>query len=144
MRLGPRGEHMISGNSVPFTPMFEIRTARVEDQDSIQQIYISAVGAQAAINEAQWDRLIQAGGFLVAQMANRIIGFGGIDVDAKVQLKWLYLLPQYQRAGIGSQLLHRLEAIGWAAGLSLLRLHSAPGAIEFYRRHGYKAAQTLN
>ena len=138
MRSGSWGT-MISGNSVRLTTMFEIRAAQVEDKDSIQQIYISAVGAQAATNKAQWDKLIQAGGLLVAQMADRIIGFGGIDVDAREQLKWLYLLPQYQRAGVGSQLLHRLEEIGWAAGLGLLRLHSAPGAIEFYRRHGYKA-----
>src|SRR2546422_10818945 len=117
--------------------MFEIRNARAEDQDSIRQIYISAVGPQRRFNE-HWEQLIQAGGLLVAEMDDCIIGFGGIDVSATEQLKWLYLLPQRQGAGIGSQLLRRLESIGWEAGLNSIRLHSAPGAVEFYRRHGYR------
>jgi GNAT superfamily N-acetyltransferase len=121
--------------------MLEIRTARVDDKESIQEIYVSAVGVEAGTDEAQWERLIQAGGLLVAHNAHRIIGFGGIDVNAREQVRWLYLLPPYQGAGIGSQLLRRLEEIGWKAGLNLLRLHSAPAAIEFYRRHGYEAVE---
>lgn len=122
-----------------FAPMFAIRNAGVEDKDAIQNIYLSAVGAQAATSEAPWEHLINAGGLLVAHVAERIIGFGGIDVTSREQLKWLYLLQQYQGAGVGSELLHRLEELGWKAGLKVLRLHSAPGAIEFYRRHGYKS-----
>lgn len=118
--------------------MFEIRTASPEDKESIQEIYISAVGSLTASAEADWDPLIRAGGLLVAQEAGRIIGFGGLDVNAKEQLKWLYLLPQQQGAGVGSAILQRLEVIGWAAGLKSLRLHSAPGAVEFYRKHGYE------
>jgi len=35
-----------------------------------------------------------------------------------------------------------LESIGWEAGLDLLRVHSAPGAVNFYRRHGYRLVET--
>ncbi len=77
----------------------------------------------------------------MAEDDGRIIGFGGIDVQASEPLKWLYLLPQYQRVGLGSKILQRLEEIGWESGLSLLRLHSAPLAVEFYRRHGYRAVE---
>ena len=121
--------------------MLEIRSARVEDKESIQGIYVSAVGIEAGTDEAQWDRSIHSGGLLVAHVSDRIIGFGGIDVNAREQVRWLYLLPSHQGAGIGSQLLRRLEEIGWKAGLNLLRLHSAPAAIEFYRRHGYQAVE---
>jgi GNAT superfamily N-acetyltransferase len=132
--------HLLS-TRVPFKTMLEIRTARVDDKISIQKIYVSAVGVRAGSDEAQWNQLIQAGGLLIVHDAGRIIGFGGIDVKAREQVRWLYLLPQYQGAGIGSQLLQRLEEVGWKAGLNLLRLHSAPAAIEFYRRHGYKAVE---
>jgi GNAT superfamily N-acetyltransferase len=111
--------------------MLEIRTARSEDKEPIRQIYISAVGPRAKWDEVYWDELINAGGFLVARAEGRIIGFGGIDVNVTEQLRWLYLVPEYQRTGVGSKLLQRLEGIGWEAGLASLRLHSAPEAVEF-------------
>ena len=121
--------------------MFEIRTARSEDKEPIRRIYISAVGPRARWDEVYWDQLMHARGFLVALTEGQVIGFGGIDVNATEQLKWLYLLPQHQRTGVGSELLQRLEGIGWEAGLASLRLHSAPGAVEFYRRHGYRIVE---
>ena len=121
--------------------MFQIRTAKTEDRESIQRIYVAVVGPEASQDEAQWDELIHAGGLLMAQAEGRIVGFGGIDVQAAEHVKWLYLLRQYQGAGLGWEILRRLEDIGWEAGLKSLRLHSAPEAVEFYRRHGYRAVE---
>ncbi|MGH9966385.1 MAG: GNAT family N-acetyltransferase [Pyrinomonadaceae bacterium] len=118
--------------------MFEILVAKTEDKEAVQRIYTSVAGHRAVDDdEARWDRLIRAGGLLVAQEEDRVIGFGGIDVHAAEQVKWLYLLPQYQGLGLGSEILKRLEDIGWDAGLDTLRLHSAIDAEVFYRRHGY-------
>lgn len=122
--------------------MSEIRIAQPEDKEAIQRIYDAVVGPQADQDEARWDRLIQQGGLVVATDESGIVGFGGIDVHAAEQVKWLYLLPQHQRAGLGSELLRRLEGIGWEAGLDSLRVHSAPGAVNFYRRHGYRLVET--
>lgn len=122
--------------------MSEIRIAQPEDKEAIQRIYDAVVGPQADQDEARWDRLIQQGGLVVATDESGIVGFGGIDVHAAEQVKWLYLLPQHQRAGLGSELLRRLESIGWEAGLDSLRVHSAPGAVNFYRRHGYRLVET--
>ena len=119
--------------------MFQIRSATTEDQESIEQIYISFVGLQANQIEAGWEQLIRSGGLLVAQAEGVIVGFGGIDLQAAEQLKWLYILPEYQGTGLGSQLLQHLETIGWETGLKLLRLHAAPAAVEFYRKRGYRA-----
>lgn len=118
--------------------MFQIRSAKTEDRESIQRIYVAVVGPEANQDEEQWDDLIRGGGLLIAQAENRIVGFGGIDVKAKEHVKWLYLLRQFQGAGLGWEILRRLEDIGWEAGLNSLRLHSAPEAVEFYRRHGYR------
>ncbi len=97
--------------------MLEIRNAQPEDKETIQQIYHAVVGHHADLDETRWDRLIQQGGLVIAQAEGRIIGFGGIDVHAAEQLKWLYLLPQHRMAGYGSEILKRLESIGWDAGL---------------------------
>lgn len=122
--------------------MSETRIAQPEDKEVIQRIYDAVVGPQANQDEARWDRLIQQGGLVVATDESGIVGFGGIDVNAAEQVKWLYLLPQNQRAGLGSELLRRLESIGWEAGLDSLRVHSAPRAVNFYRRHGYKMVES--
>ncbi len=121
--------------------MVEIRTGKAEDKESIQRIYQSLVGSHASRDKSSWDRLIQAGCLLVAQMEGQIIGFGGIDLNASEQVKWLYLLPQHQRTGIGSKILRQLEGIGWEAGCDFLRLHAAPRAVEFYRRQGYREVE---
>jgi len=122
--------------------MSEIRIAQPEDKETVQRIYHAVVEPHADQDEARWDGLIRQGGLVVALAEGRIVGFGGIDVHAAEQLKWLYLLPEYQRAGFGSQILQRLESIGWEAGLDSLRVHSAPGAVSFYRRNGYRLVET--
>lgn len=123
--------------------MSKIRIARLEDKETVQRIYYAVVGrTHSDRDEANWDRLIRQGGLVVAKAEGRIIGFGGIDVHGAEQVKWLYLLPEHQGAGIGSEILRRLESIGWEAGLDALRLHSAPGAVNFYLRHGYRRVET--
>jgi ribosomal protein S18 acetylase RimI-like enzyme len=78
---------------------------------------------------------------LVAEVDAQVVAFGGIDLEADEQLKWLYVLPEYQTAGIGSKLLKNLENIGRTAGLNAIRLHAAPNAVKFYRRHGYREVE---
>jgi GNAT superfamily N-acetyltransferase len=124
--------------------MSEIRVAQPKDREAIQRIYHALVGPHADQNASRWDRLIKQGGVLVATDEERIIGFGGIDVHAAEQLKWLYLLPQHQGAGVGSETLRRLESIGWDAGLVALRVHSAPGAVGFYRKQGYRLVEATS
>ena len=118
--------------------MFETRIACLPDKESIREIYLSAIDSAPALDEAYWDHLIEEGCLIVALEVDQVVGFGGIDVNATEQLKWLYILPQYQGAGVGSAILQQLEGVGWKAGLKKLRLHAAPAAVEFYRRHGYE------
>ena len=120
--------------------MLKIRRAGPEDREAVREVYAAAAGREAAFDEAHLDRLIRAGGVFVAEGAAGVIGFGSIEVGAAEHLKWLYIRPGHQGSGIGSELLRRLEAVGWEAGLSSIRLHAAPGAVGFYRRNGYRKA----
>ncbi|MEP6741940.1 MAG: GNAT family N-acetyltransferase [bacterium] len=121
--------------------MMDIRTAKAEDKDSIRRVYLAAVGPESRLDEEYCDELIRSEGVIVAEIESHIIGFGGIDVKAREQVKWIYLVPENQGAGIGSKILERLEEIGWEAGLASLRLHSAAGAVEFYQRHRYREVE---
>jgi len=112
-----------------------IRTATLVDIPAIQRVYSSAAAVTA--NEQNWEKLIQAGGVLIAEVNDEIIGFGGIDLASPEQIKWLYVDPQSQGAGVGTAILQELERLGWNAGYESLRLHANPPAIEFYRKHGY-------
>lgn len=117
---------------------FRIRHASASDKEAIQNVYYCLVGPPTG-QELVWDRLITDQTLLVAQVDETVVGFGGIDLHAQEQLKWLYVLPEYQRNGIGAQLLRELEQVGWQNGLTSIRLHAAPAAEVFYRRHGYGA-----
>jgi GNAT superfamily N-acetyltransferase len=116
--------------------VFRLRQAITEDNEAIQRVYCYLVGPPTG-QERTWSRLIQEGWLIVAEVEGEVIGFGGIDIDATEQLKWLYVLPEHQGAGIGARLLDELEQVGWTRGLTAIRLHAAPGAVEFYLRHGY-------
>ena len=119
---------------------FSVRLATAEDLQSIQRVYSYIIGPPTG-QERTWSQVIDCGCMVVAEVEAQIAGFGGVDSDAVEQLKWLYVMPEYQGAGVGSEMLKQLEAIGWSHGLTAISLHSAPGAFLFYRRHGYREVE---
>jgi GNAT superfamily N-acetyltransferase len=119
---------------------FSVRLATAEDLESIQRVYSYVIGPPTG-QVRTWCRLVSVGGMVVAEVEGQIAGFGGIDSDAVEQLKWLYVMPEYQGAGVGAAILKRLEEIAWSLGLTAIRLHAAPGAFLFYRRHGYREVE---
>jgi ribosomal protein S18 acetylase RimI-like enzyme len=86
--------------------------------------------------------LIAAGGLVLAECDDHLAGFGAIDVQAAEQIKYIYVAPQFQNAGIGTRLLDRLETIGRAAGLQTITLHANPPAVAFYHRAGYNPVES--
>ncbi|HXD33258.1 MAG TPA: GNAT family N-acetyltransferase [Pyrinomonadaceae bacterium] len=116
-----------------------IRVANLDDIPFIHQVYLAAAGSD--VPESNWEKLISEGGVLVAETDNDIIGFGGIDVTAVEQIKWLYVTPEIQGTGVGARILAEMEKLGWDSGHDSLRLHANPPAIEFYRRQGYEKVE---
>jgi GNAT superfamily N-acetyltransferase len=117
--------------------MVTIRRATLLDRPSVESVYASVVGTPFVLSDDEWRRWIGLDGVVVAEENNRVIGFGGIDVTAEEQLRWVYLLPEFQRGGVGSRILHELESMAWSSGLPSIRLHSTPGAVQFYAKRGY-------
>jgi GNAT superfamily N-acetyltransferase len=115
-----------------------LRLATAQDLEAIWQIYVQTLGDHATRKDKYWHRLIAAGGMIVAEAENKIVGFGGIDVVAHEQIQYVYVAPAFQQHGIGAQLLARLEDIGWQSGLLEVQLHADPQAVNFYARAGYQ------
>ena len=113
--------------------MIKIRAATAHDAGSVASIYAELTGSTA-----NWSDAIANGTVVVAEVDGRLVGFGGSDLKTLTQLKWLYVLPETQGLGIGSALLESLETMAKSAGLDSCRLHAAPDATGFYRRHGFR------
>jgi len=122
--------------------MLDIRSASAIDKNAIEKLYAVTTGTSLSLSDEEWYRWIDLQGVVIAELANQVIGFGGIDVTAREQLRWLYLLPEHQGAGFGSRILQELEQIAWRNGLQSIRLHSTPGAVQFYAKLGYTRVPT--
>lgn len=72
----------------------------------------------------------------VAEINNRIVGFA--DLTALGELDRLYTHKDYQGKGIGSQLLHTLEAEARKLHLKSISTESSITAKPFFERHGYE------
>ncbi len=124
--------------------MLKIRSATTEDKESIVRVYNLSTESESRLDEAYCELLIRQGSMVVAELDQQLVGFGAIDLAATEQLKWLYLLPEHQRTGLGSQILQQLEHTAWNAGLTSLRLHSFPGAVNFYLKLGYREVSRVD
>jgi GNAT superfamily N-acetyltransferase len=84
---------------------------------------------------------IQRSWFLVgAYDADRLIGFGRIISDGVLYAMVYDMIvhPEYQRQGIGSEILVRLIRRCRDASIRDIQLFSAKGKESFYKKHGFK------
>ena len=88
-------------------------------------------------------RNISAGFTQIIELEGVQIGIYVVERAADhVQLLQIFILPDYQRRGIGSGLIKRLLAEARAANLPLrLRVLRVNPAFELYRRMGFKVVQ---
>jgi GNAT superfamily N-acetyltransferase len=80
--------------------------------------------------------------FYIHRSEGKILGVAALSLEdaASGQIRWVYILPAYQRKGIGKALVRHVEDVARQEGLRNLSLHSAGTAIwaiEFYRKLGY-------
>lgn len=72
---------------------------------------------------------------------DRLVGFGRLLSDGAYQcfVCDMIVLPQYQRRGIGSEVLRRLLEHCRSAGIGWVQLTAAQGRSGFYERFGFRA-----
>ena len=79
--------------------------------------------------------------FYVYEKKRCIIGTSALRRENDVgEIHWVYVVPEYQRKGIGSALVGYLEDVASKIGIKRLRLvtfEKAFWAVKFYEKHGY-------
>ena len=81
--------------------------------------------------------------FLSYKIKGRIKGVAGLEIIGKEKglVRYVYILPKYQRQGIGRELMFNIENEAKKesiAKLKLFTLEQATWAIEFYKKIGYR------
>jgi putative acetyltransferase len=77
---------------------------------------------------------------LVAEHKGEVVGFGSI-VPSLSELRALYVRTDVGRRGVGAAILHDLERMAVARGLSELHMDASINAEVFYQRHGYQVIE---
>ena len=73
------------------------------------------------------------------EVKGELVGIMGLEPIKDVTLiRHAYVLPQWQRKGIGSKLLNHLEGVVTTPRLLVGTWAAARWALEFYQKHGFK------
>ena len=72
--------------------------------------------------------------FFVYEEDGKVIAMGAVDGH---QIKKMYVHPEFQRQGTGTEILQKLEEIAINSGRVRLLLNAAEGSRDFYKKHGY-------
>lgn len=92
----------------------------------------------AAPPPASMPLLLRAGGGVVAQEGDRMLGYAVLDADTG-EVDAVFVDPAMHGRGIGQALLGALEALAREQGLDLLFLSASLNAVPFYQRAGFRA-----
>jgi GNAT superfamily N-acetyltransferase len=93
--------------------------------------------------------LMKTSSFYLYRSENRAVGVAALSPDSRETglLQWVYILPEFQRKGLGRALVGYVEGIARKKGLKTLRLTTAGTAIwaiEFYHQLGYTIAGKID
>jgi ribosomal-protein-alanine N-acetyltransferase len=86
------------------------------------------------------------GFFVVAEDGKKIVGWGAAETRKVWYIHHLYVTENYQRKGVGTLLLRKMEAQGRRQKKKvawLKTLHSNWRAVQFYSRNGYKITRII-
>ena len=66
------------------------------------------------------------------------VGRAHFNTDVEAQIRFMAVEPRYQKSGLGTVVLKRLEEDVRHLGAKYVILHSRDSAIAFYEKNGYK------
>lgn len=83
-----------------------------------------------------YEQLMRDALVYVAEVDGVLVGFGVLSTE-RTTLSALYVLPDYLRQGVGSQLFDAMEAEARAAGVTRIVLNATLNAVAFYETCGF-------
>ena len=125
-----------------------IRAAEPEDADAVAAVFIASFGTLTFLPKLHTDEqtidfitntVLPQDEVVVAEADGRIVGFVAMSGDGDL-LEHLYVHPDLQGRGIGSELLERAKA-RMPDGFRLWVFQTNAGARRFYERHGLRVVK---
>jgi GNAT superfamily N-acetyltransferase len=126
-----------------------IRKCQAEDTGKIYRIINEAAKAYEGVIEAdcyhqpympeeELEQEMKRVIFYGWEVGGELVGIMGIEPIKDVTLiRHAYVLPQYQKRGIGRRLLDHLKGLATTRSLLVGTWAAAYWAIDFYRKHGF-------
>jgi ribosomal protein S18 acetylase RimI-like enzyme len=121
--------------------LIEYRTGLPDPGEYAALFETTGWNARFEVDEAQLGRALRASWSTVsAYESGRLVGFGRTLSDGVLYAVLFDVIvhPEFQRRGIGREIVKRLVGGCRAAGIRDIQLFSAPGKIRFYERLGFQ------
>jgi ribosomal protein S18 acetylase RimI-like enzyme len=85
---------------------------------------------------AVYRRWLRTRMLVVAEQANRVIGFAQLDPE-RAAIEAMHVLPECARCGVGTGLARTIEELAARRGFSNISVEASVNAAAFYERCGY-------
>lgn len=129
-----------STDTVAIISLFRDTVQRINSRDySPEQI---DAWAPEDVDADSWRRRLDGKETFVAEENHKIVGFA--ELEANGYIDCLYCHADHQHQGIGSELLHHVEARARQAGLSCLEADISVTARPFFERNGFVLIRAQN
>lgn len=126
---------------------FRIRISDAEDKDSIGSIYNKAISEGDGYSDRDErllkfpddepiERLYKSNVTFVAELDNEVVGWCSLHPEKNL-VDGLFVHPDYQSKGIGSELLRTVEEEARARSISKIWISSDTHVVDYYSRKGY-------
>ncbi|MFX1261122.1 MAG: GNAT family N-acetyltransferase [Promethearchaeota archaeon] len=97
------------------------------------------------LTQEELDAFLEKMTFYVHRHQKQVVAVAALSIedDMNSRIRWVYVLPEYQRRGIGTALVLHLETVAREMGFRKVRLvtdNGAEWAISFYQKLGYTLA----
>lgn len=101
------------------------------------------------ITREEFDECSQRMTFYVHRHEKKVVAVAALGIEDQDcgRIRWVYVLPKYQKRGIGTALISQIEELATEAGLLKTRLvtdSSAEWAIRFYTKLGYRLERRVS
>ena len=80
--------------------------------------------------------------FVVCEVDDEVIAFGDLDAESG-EIVGVYVHPEYDRRGVGTAVLERLETAAADRGHGRVELTASKNAVGFYERRGYERLEEV-
>ena len=141
-------------------PSIRIEKARSEDRDGILLVInkanLDAFGRiipnehfrEPIITLEEFDECSERMTFYVHRQNEKVVAVAALGTEDQDcgRIRWVYVLPKYQKGGVGTALISHLEQLARKAGFKKTRLvtdNGAEWAIGFYTKLGYKLVKRV-